>query len=162
MPLYCLRNSSSWAPPPNGTWKRKSKRSDSIRLARANTRLLLPNPSVCERASCLSTISMVPHSGAQSPQVLLTEMLRRGALGSSSVGVLQLRPEPLTHVLHRIRITRFQDPWRSPELEDIDDVGRIYGDVRGNGMVGPQVHPGVTCPQGQHRLDHAGAEVLEH
>src|SRR5215211_2642632 len=57
---------------------------------------------------------------------------------------------------------RFQDPWRSPELEDIDDVGRVHGDVRGNGMVGPQVHPGVTRPQGQDRLDHARAEVLEH
>ena len=38
--------------------------------------------------------------------------------------------------------------WPLMNTKDIDDVGRVYGDVRVNGMVGPQVHPGVTRPQG--------------
>src|SRR5215203_2569716 len=81
----------------------------------------------------------------------------------SPVGVFcSFVPNPLHLASSEYVPPRFQDPWRSPQLEDIDDVGRVYGDVRGNGMVGPQVYPGVTRPQGQDRLDHAGAEVLEH
>src|SRR5829696_8628575 len=93
-----------------------------------------------------------------------TELRFNGVLRSSPVRVLQLR-----FVTNQSRTSsseseppRFQDPWRSPELEDIDDVGCVHGDVRVNRMVGPQVHPGVTRPQGQDRLDHAWAEVLEH
>src|SRR5215218_189441 len=84
-------------------------------------------------------------------------------LGSSPVGVFcSFVPNPLRRASSEYVPPRFQDPWRSPQLEYIDDVGRVYGDVRGNGMVGPQVYPRVTRPYGQDRLDHARAEVLEH
>ena len=34
----------------------------------------------------------------------------------------------------------------STKSEDVDDVGRVHGNVRGYGVVGPHVHPGVARP----------------
>src|SRR5215216_5923967 len=104
-----------------------------------------------------------PDNITQCPS-LFTERRGRSFLRSSPVRVLQLRfvTNPSRTSSSESEPPRFQDPWRSPELEDIDDVGRVHGDVRVNDMVGPQVHPGVTRSQGQDRLDHAWAEVLEH
>jgi Kef-type K+ transport system membrane component KefB len=62
--------------------------------------------------------------------------------------------------LAALALLRHPEPGRS-ELEDPHDQRGIGDGVRSDGMVGPDVYPGVAGAQRQHRLDHAGPEVLQ-
>jgi hypothetical protein len=59
-------------------------------------------------------------------------------------------------------VARFQprtESWRgtacgcSTQAKHLDHERRVHGDMRGNGMVGPQMHPRIAGPEGEKCLD---------